>query len=123
MHHVRKTSAILHNLLDQEVRLGILYTASSTILIKKTELMSYVDMSLSHAGICAQNGYSFAVATYHFAMTMALSAHAETLRYHQQDESLAVQQAASHMKALQVLCGSVGPVFMTGNADCSSYRA
>lgn len=60
---------------------------------------------LPHAacsGICADHGFNFATSTYHFAMTMAHAANAETQRYHQEDESAAVQAAQLHHQALTV---------------------
>lgn len=54
------------------------------------------------AGICEQQGYEYAVATYHFAMAVAHAANAETLQYHQKDASEAVQGAQLHMSKLQV---------------------
>lgn len=58
------------------------------------------------AGICEEQGYEYAVATYHFAMAVAHAAKAETLRYHQEDETMAVQGAQLHMSELQVLASS-----------------
>lgn len=64
--------------------------------------MNTFERCLRGAGICNEQGYDFAIATYHFAMALAHSAHAETLRYHQQDESSAIGSAQMHSNSLQV---------------------
>ena len=56
------------------------------------------------AGICARGGYEYAVSVYHYAMTLAHSAQAETQQYHrdnvQADNSF--DQASWHMQQLEV---------------------
>ncbi|KAK9793232.1 hypothetical protein WJX73_009381 [Symbiochloris irregularis] len=64
---------------------------------------------LNARGICEEQGYQYAVVIYHFAMAVAHAANAETLRYHQEDESTAVQGAQLHMSELQAAAAAITP--------------
>lgn len=56
------------------------------------------------AGICVKGGYEYAVSVYHYAMTLAYAAQAETLQYHENTNRAqpAFDTASLHMRQLEV---------------------
>ena len=57
------------------------------------------------AGICAKGGYEYAVSVYHYVMTLAHAAQAETLQYHGNDATAgtAFEKATWHLQELEVI--------------------
>ena len=55
-------------------------------------------------GICAKGGYEYAVSVYHYAMTLAYSAQAETRQYHRDNvkAEASFNKASWHMQQLEV---------------------